>query len=71
MLLSTHVEQVTLDARGRAAGVTLRGGGAIRASKAVVSNASLWDTQALLPAQALTPRMRADAQVPRTLDCEL
>ena len=63
VLLNAHVEQIMLDARGRATGVALRGGGAVSASTAVVSNASLWDTQALLPAHAVSPRMRADAQV--------
>lgn len=48
VLLNAHVEQVELEA-GRAAGVRLRGGARIRASKAVVSNASLQDTQAGSP----------------------
>lgn len=63
LLLNAHVEQVLLDGRGNACGVALRGGGSIRARKAVVSNASLWDTQRLLPPGAVTPRMHADAEV--------
>lgn len=56
VLLRSHVEEVVVEG-GRAAGVRLRGGRApggrpevIRAAKAVVSNASVWDTQRLLPA---------------------
>jgi phytoene dehydrogenase-like protein len=63
LLLGAHVERILLDSRGRARGVALRGGGRITARKAVVSNASLWDTQGLLPAGAVTPRMRSDAEV--------
>lgn len=49
MLLKTHVEEVLVEG-GRAAGVRLRGRkGAIRASRAVISNASVWDTAKLLP----------------------
>jgi len=54
VLLQTHVEEVLVEG-GRAAGVRLRGkkaGGQpefIRAKKAVVSNASVWDTMRLLP----------------------
>lgn len=50
LLLNSHVERVTLDGAGRATGVQLRGGGAVRARKAVVSNASVYDTARLLPA---------------------
>lgn len=54
MLLRCHVESVLMEG-GRAAGVRLRPrkqGAApevIRARRAVVSNASGWDTQKLLP----------------------
>jgi hypothetical protein len=34
---------------GRAAGVNLRGGHVMRARKAVISNASIWDTMKLIP----------------------
>lgn len=44
MLLNAHVEGIELEG-GRAAGVRLRGGARIRARRAVVSNASMWDTQ--------------------------
>lgn len=44
------MESITLDSSGKATGVQLRGGGTIKARKAVVSNASVWDTVKLLPA---------------------
>jgi hypothetical protein len=43
------VERILLDSNGRASGIALRGGGSIKARKAVVSNASVWDTVRLLP----------------------
>ncbi len=46
--LNAHVEAIELDG-DRATGVRLRGGETIRATKAVVSNASIWDTLRLLP----------------------
>lgn len=49
-MLNSHVEQIMLDSNGRATGVRLRGGGTVKARKAVVSNASVWDTVKLLPA---------------------
>jgi len=47
-MLSSHVEQIQLDGSGRATGVQLRGGAVVRARKAVVSNASVWDTAKLV-----------------------
>lgn len=38
---------------GRASGVVLRDGSVIRASKAVISNASAWDTVKLLPKEVV------------------
>lgn len=58
MLLKTHVEEVLVEG-GRAAGVRLRGRGpggggrTVRARRAVVSNASVWDTAKLIPEGAL------------------
>eukprot|EP00884_Botryococcus_braunii_P015724 jgi/Botrbrau1/2835/Bobra.0125s0042.1 len=57
--LNSHVEQVLVEG-GRAVGVRLRGGDVIRATKAVVSNASAWDTLGLVPAGAVPDRMRRD-----------
>ena len=47
--LSAHVEQILVK-QGRAVGVQLRNGDQILAKKAVVSNASAWDTVKLLSA---------------------
>lgn len=52
MLLQAHVEEILVE-RSMAVGVRLRGKGkkagiVITANKAVVSNASIWDTQKLL-----------------------
>lgn len=46
--MGAHVDKVIVEG-GRATGVQLRNGEKIAASKAVVSNASLWDTLPLLP----------------------
>lgn len=48
LCLNKHVEEVVVEG-GRAAGVQLRGGKRVTARKAVVSNASMWDTVRLLP----------------------
>lgn len=58
--MNAHVDEVLVEG-GRAAGVKLRGGSS--ASKSVVSNASLWDTQRLLPGHVITPKMQKEAQV--------
>lgn len=52
VLLKAHVEEILYEG-GRAAGVRLRDGSIIRASKAVISNCSAWDTVKLLPAKAV------------------
>lgn len=62
VMLNAHVDEVIIEG-GRARGVSLQGGSRVLASKAVVSNASLWDTQRLLPASAVTPKMIQDAAV--------
>lgn len=43
MELRSHVEEIIVEG-GRAVGVRLRNGNEVRARKAVVSNASVWDT---------------------------
>ncbi|GAB2283695.1 hypothetical protein Dimus_018191 [Dionaea muscipula] len=50
--LCTHVEQIIVE-NGRAVGVKLRNGQFVRAKKAVISNASMWDTLDLLPEEAI------------------
>ena len=47
--LNSHVEQVLVE-NGRASGVKLRRKGIhIKAKRAVISNASVWDTMRLIP----------------------
>lgn len=48
LMLNAPVEKILVE-DNRAAGVQLRGGKEIRARRAVVSNASIWDTLKLLP----------------------
>ncbi|KAJ0041989.1 hypothetical protein Pint_17195 [Pistacia integerrima] len=50
--LRSHVEKIVVE-NGRAIGVKLKSGQFIRAKKAVVSNASMWDTLKLLPMEVL------------------
>ncbi|KAG6406380.1 hypothetical protein SASPL_133980 [Salvia splendens] len=50
--LRSHVESIVVE-DGRAIGVKLRDGQFVRARKAVVSNASMWDTLNLLPKEVL------------------
>lgn len=60
--LSSHVDQITFE-NGRAAGVKLRNGTSLRASKAVISNASVWDTASkLLPEEMVPPEYKKAAQ---------
>ena len=49
IFLNSHVKNILIE-DGRAAGVVMRRGGkVIRAKRAVISNASIWDTTKLLP----------------------
>lgn len=48
LLLNAHVQEILVEG-DRAVGVRLRDGREIRARKAVVSNAAIWDTLKLLP----------------------
>ena len=57
LMLGAHVEQVLVEG-DRAVGVRLRGGKAIRARRAVVSNASVWDTLKLIPERAVPKGFR-------------
>ena len=55
VVTNAHVEEIEIDAQGRAVGVKLRKKGLrIRAKKAVISNASIWDTVNLLPSSLPT-----------------
>jgi len=68
LLLSSHVERILVEG-GRAVGVQLRGTRRriLRAKRAVISNASIWDTTRLLPEEALTePQREARMNTPMT-----
>ncbi|KAL3367825.1 hypothetical protein AABB24_008941 [Solanum stoloniferum] len=65
--LKSHVENIVVE-KGRAVGVKLRGGQFVRARKAVVSNASMWDTLSLLPPEAV-PKSYQDG-IETTQQCE-
>lgn len=58
---NAHVEQILVE-QGKAVGVRLRGGEEIRARRAVVSNAVIWDTLKLLPAESCPPSYQRKAQ---------
>lgn len=60
VLLNSHVENIVVE-DGTAVGVKLRRGGrVVKARRAVISNASIWDTVKLLPANSITPGARAE-----------
>nr|XP_025667972.1 prolycopene isomerase, chloroplastic [Arachis hypogaea] len=65
--LRSHVEKIVVES-GRAVGVKLRSGQFIRAKKAVVSNASMWDTLNLLPKEVI-PKSYSD-RIKSTPQCE-
>ena len=67
LMLNAHVEEILVE-RGRAIGVRLRGGKEIRASKAVVSAASVWDTIKLLPSGSVSQQFRSQRQA--TPECD-
>ncbi|XP_020106139.1 prolycopene isomerase 2, chloroplastic [Ananas comosus] len=67
LALRTHVENIVVE-NGRAVGVKLSSGQFIRAKKAVVSNASMWDTLNLLPLD-FVPKSYQD-RVNATPQCE-
>ncbi|GMH42356.1 hypothetical protein BSKO_10275 [Bryopsis sp. KO-2023] len=63
LLLRSHVEEVLME-NGKACGVRLKGGKTIKARKAVVSNASTWDTAALLPKNQVPAEMTKQMEAP-------
>ena len=67
LMLNAHVEQVLVEGN-RAVGVRLRGDKEIRARRAVVSNASVWDTLKLLPEGTLPKPFRETRQM--TPECD-
>ena len=52
IIYNAHVEKILVE-KNRTVGVRLRNGNEIKANKAVVSNASIWDTLPLIPEGAL------------------
>lgn len=67
LMLNAHVEQVLVQG-DRAVGVQLRGGKVVKARRAVVSNASVWDTLKLVPEEVLPKGFRAKRQA--TPECD-
>ncbi|MDZ8184252.1 MAG: NAD(P)/FAD-dependent oxidoreductase [Nostoc sp. ChiSLP02] len=67
LILGAHVEEVLVEGN-RAVGVRLRDRQEIRARKAVISNASVWDTLKLLPENAVSKQFRAQKQA--TPECD-
>ncbi|XP_044488324.1 prolycopene isomerase, chloroplastic [Mangifera indica] len=65
--LRSHVEKIVVE-NGRAIGVKLKSGQFICAKKAVVSNASMWDTLKMLPKENL-PKSYVD-RINTTPQCE-
>ena len=62
--LRAHVAEVLVEGqsdRRRAAGVRLRDGSVVKARRAVISNASMWDTLPLLPKGAVPPEWAAQS----------
>lgn len=67
LMLGAHIEQVLVEGN-RAVGVQLRDGKVIRARRAVVSNASVWDTLKLLPEAAVPKQFRVQREA--TPECD-
>jgi len=61
LALNTHVDSIVVE-EGRAVGVKLRDGRFVQARKAVVSNASTWDTVSLLPPDAVPKELQTRAK---------
>jgi phytoene dehydrogenase-like protein len=60
LMLGAHVDSVMVE-DGRAVGIQLRRGGRVRARRAVVSNATVWDTLKLIPDGAVPEDYRREA----------
>ena len=67
LMLNAHVEQILVE-NNRAVGVGLRNGKVIRARKAVISNASVWDTLKLIPESSISAKYRMQRQA--TPECD-
>jgi len=60
LVLGAHVDSVIVEA-GRAVGIKLRRGGTVRARRAVISNAAVWNTMSLLPRGAVPDAYRIES----------
>ena len=61
VILNAHVDKITVDPSGRADGIILRDSGkVIKAKKAIVSNATNWDTIKLLPKESVPAQWSQD-----------
>jgi phytoene dehydrogenase-like protein len=67
LMLSAHVQEIIVE-KERATGVRLRNGKTIKARRAVVSNASVWDTLKLLPENTISKQYREQQQA--TPECD-
>ncbi|MCU0537791.1 MAG: NAD(P)/FAD-dependent oxidoreductase, partial [Hydrococcus sp. Prado102] len=67
LILSAHVEEIIVE-KERAIGVRLRNGKTIKARRAVVSNASVWDTLKLLRENTISKQYREKQQA--TPECD-
>ncbi|MBF2003258.1 MAG: NAD(P)/FAD-dependent oxidoreductase [Synechococcales cyanobacterium M58_A2018_015] len=65
--LNAHVEQVLVN-QNRATGVQLRNGKTLQARRAVISNASIWDTLKLLPPDSVPRSFRQQRQATPACD---
>jgi carotene isomerase len=65
--LNAHVAEI-LTKSNRATGVRLRSGETIEAKRAVISNASIWDTLKLLPKDSISESFRRERQA--TPECD-
>ena len=67
LLLNAHVEEIIVK-NSRAVGVKLKGGKELEATKALISNASVWDTLKLLPDNSLSRKLIQERK--ETPECE-
>ncbi|MEA5573978.1 NAD(P)/FAD-dependent oxidoreductase [Calothrix sp. UHCC 0171] len=67
LIFNAHVEEIIVENK-KAVGVRLWNGKTIRASKAVISNASVWDTLKLIPPNAVPQKYRQQRQA--TPECD-
>ncbi|NMF65895.1 phytoene desaturase family protein [Brasilonema octagenarum] len=63
LMLNAHVEEILVESK-RTVGVRLRGGKQIKARRAVISNASVWDTLKLIPQEALPKKFQERQATP-------